>query len=326
MSTLKKILALAVVPAAVLAACSSGSSDSEGAAPELTVGLTYVPDVQFFPFYVAQEKGYFDEQGLSVTLRHHGAQEGLFTALSSGEEDVVYAGAAELVLAADEGLDAMSFATMYQSYPLALIVPEDSPITTPEDLSGHSVGIPGEFGENYIGLLAMQGAQDIPDLDVKSIGYTQIAALSRGDVDAVIGYVNNDAVAMASQGFAVRTIPLADDLPLVSVGLEARSADIDTRSEDFAALLRALDQAVAFSEENREEALDIAGHFVPALADDREAAGATFDATLKLYRGGEYLGAQDTERWEAMTAFLHDAGLIENEIAADDVMISTIRP
>ncbi|MDO5723240.1 MAG: ABC transporter substrate-binding protein [Flaviflexus sp.] len=319
--TVRTCLALGLASLLALGACS----ETEKEAAELTVGLTYVPDVQFFPFYVAEDRGYFDEEGLNVTLRHHGAQEGLFTALSSGDEDVVFAGAAELVVAADEGLEAQSFATMYQSYPLAVIVPEASDISQPADLAGRSLGIPGEFGENYIALLAMQADTEIPDLDVKSIGYTQMAALTRGDVDAVIGYVNNDAVSMSTQGFDVRTIPLADDLPLVSVGLEARPDTIDERGEELAGLLRALDKAVAFAEDNREETLEIAGRYVPAL-EDLEAAGGTLDATLELYRGGDYLGAQDEERWAAMTAFLHDAGLTEKEIDPTSVMVSTIRP
>lgn len=322
--TVRTCLALGLASLLALGACSSGDADKEAA--ELTVGLTYVPDVQFFPFYVAEDRGYFDEEGINVTLRHHGAQEGLFTALSSGDEDVVFAGAAELVVAADEGLEAQSFATMYQSYPLAIIVPDDSEISQPADLAGRSLGIPGEFGENYIALLAMQADTEIPDLDVKSIGYTQMAALTRGDVDAVIGYVNNDAVSMTAQGFGVRTIPLAGDLPLVSVGLEARPDTIEKRGEELAGLLRALDKAVDFAEKNREETLEIAGRYVPALGEDLEAAEGTLDATLELYRGGEYLGAQDEERWAAMTTFLHEAGLTEKEIDPASVMVSTIRP
>jgi len=48
---------------------------------KLTIGLTYIPNVQFSPFYVARDQGLFAEQGLDVTLRHHGAQEDSFGAL-----------------------------------------------------------------------------------------------------------------------------------------------------------------------------------------------------------------------------------------------------
>ena len=119
------------------------------------MGLTYVPDIQFAPFYVAKEKGYFTREGVNVTLRHHGAQESLLGALEAGHEDVVFAGGDEMMRGRSNGLDVVDWATMYQKYPVALIVPEDSPIRTPADLRGRTVGLPGQQGENYFTLRAM---------------------------------------------------------------------------------------------------------------------------------------------------------------------------
>lgn len=296
---MKRLLALAAT-SLLLTSCSSSD--------DMTVGLTYVPDVQFFPFYVAEDNGYFDDHGLDITIRHHGGNEGLFTALATGREDVVYAGADELLVAHNEGVDAVSFATMYQTYPLVLIVPEDSPVQSPADMAGKTVGIPGEFGSNYYGLLAMKAAYGLEDMSVQSIGYTQMAALSRGDVDAVIGFVNNDAVAMESQGFDVRTIELAPDLPLVSVGLIASAETID-KTDELKAMIAALDEAVSFAESDPEATLDIVAKHVPTMS-DRDAALATLEATIPLYRGGDF-GSQDEQRWEMMSEFLAEAGITE---------------
>ena len=70
--------------AALLGACSSGTasrslaSASAGGAP-LVIGMTYTPNIQFAPFYMAS---YAD----GTQLRHHGAQEGQFEALLAGAE------------------------------------------------------------------------------------------------------------------------------------------------------------------------------------------------------------------------------------------------
>lgn len=275
------------------------------------MGLTYVPDTQFFPFYVAEEEGFFEDAGIEVQVRHHGSQEGLFTALTTNKEDVVYAGADELVVARADGVEAYSFATLYQDYPLTLIVPEDSDIESPADLEGKKLGIPGEFGSNYYAMLAMVDEYEILDMEVVSIGYTQIAALARGDVDAVIGFINNDAVAMAHQGMAVRTIDLAPDLPLVSVGLITTEEATHSYGDDYPALIGALDRAVEFAIDNPDEAMDDIYAHVPTLTEeDRDSAMATMEATIELYRAGEF-GSQDPARWEAMTEFLLQAGVID---------------
>ena len=42
---------------------------SEGERLAVTIGLTYIPDVQFAPIYVAEANGYFDEAGVDVTIQ-----------------------------------------------------------------------------------------------------------------------------------------------------------------------------------------------------------------------------------------------------------------
>ncbi|MDO5683262.1 MAG: ABC transporter substrate-binding protein, partial [Propionibacteriaceae bacterium] len=126
----------------------SGTSPggSTQATQKFTLGLTYTPDIQFAPFYVAAEKGYFTDAGLDVTLRHHGANEQLFGAIQAGQEDMVYAGGAEFMQARSQGVPLVSVATYYQEYPVVLVVPQDSPIQSAADLKGRSVGVPGPFG------------------------------------------------------------------------------------------------------------------------------------------------------------------------------------
>ena len=196
---------------ALLTGCSAGTGStaaSSTAGKALTVGLTYTPDIQFAPFYVGVEKGFFADEGLNVTLRHHGASESLTGALQAGQEDVVYAGGDEAMVARSQGVDVVNFATMYQTYPAELIVPANSPITTAVDLKGHSVGLPGEYGQNWYALLALlkQAGLSQSDVDIQSIGYTQQAALTSNKVDSVLGFSNNDAVKFQQANFAIRQI------------------------------------------------------------------------------------------------------------------------
>lgn len=302
-----------------LSGCSAGAgnggngsekeaSQSAASNAPLTVGLTYVPDIQFAPLYVAQEKGYFAEEGLDIKLRHHGAQEGLLTALQGGSEDVVFAGGDEMLEGRSNGVDVVNWATMYQKYPVTLIVPEDSKIHTPADLVGNSIGLPGPYGENYYALQAMLQAYDLEGkVDVQYIGYTQAAALSSKQVDSVVGFSNSDVHSIARQGMSVRTVEMMEGgLPLVGVGLGSLRPTLEARSEDFTRLIRALDKAVAFARENPEETVNITEKFVPSLAEPEEQANAlkVLDSTLNLYEGAEVFGSQDAQRWGEMAEFM----------------------
>lgn len=258
----------------------SSGADSTGSATSYTVGLSYIPNVQFAPVYLAAERGALP----GATVRHHVQSEGLFQALIAGTEDIVVAGADEAAAAADSSL--LVVAPYYQQFPVVLVVPEDSPIKSLADLPGKKVGIPGSYGETSYGYRAgLQAAGvDLGSVDLQEIGYTQVAALTTGKVDAVVGFVNNDAVQAELAGLKVRTIPLGTDTGL-------RSASIVTRKEFAAAHPEVLRQFVGAMFEsydalrtNPEAGVDAAVSLVPNLGDpeQRAAAEQTIKATVGL--------------------------------------------
>ncbi|MDY5147386.1 thiamine biosynthesis protein [Actinotignum sanguinis] len=339
---MKRLIATLATAALGLAGCAgggagggSGNKAGESSSPSaavqqptasatasLTVGLTYVPDIQFAPFYVAEDQGYFREAGLDITLRHHGAQESLLGALSSGSEDVVFAGGDEMMEGRSNGIDVVNWATMYQAYPVTLIVPADSPIQNAADLAGRRIGLPGPYGENYYALQALMAAHNWTesDISVNYIGYTQAAALASGEVDAIIGFRNSDVPSVERQGVPVRTIEmLPGGLPLVGVGLGSLRPTVDAHRDDFTRMLGALDRAVNFARSNPKETVEITAKHVPALreADNATAAEKVLANTIELYAGRTPLGVQDARRWEAMATFMSEKLLREPVAAAD---------
>jgi len=303
-----------------------GGQASSG--PAYTVGLTYQPDIQFAPFYVADAQGWFADAGLTVTLRHHGAAETLFGALAAGTEQIVFAGGDEMAQARSQGVDVTSFATIYQTYPVALIVPQDSPITALADLRGHSVGLPGPFGENWYALQVMLADAGLTtdDVTVQNIGYTQQAALTTHRVDAVVGFVNNDVVQFAHAGFAVRTLTTATPIPLIGVGLGAPSALITRSTSDLVTLLGVVRRGVQFCIDRPDEAVALSQRYVPGLNDpaQRSAALATLQATIPLFGAADQIGTQDAALWARMLGFMGDRGLLDGPVAADQAFTSAI--
>lgn len=304
--------------ALVLAACGSGaptdpaSADGTGTTvPEpttkLVVGLTYVPDVQFAPFYVAQKLGYYAQAGLDVELRHHGANESLFAAIDQGHENVVVASGDEVMAQRATGGDLVQIATLYSSSPVALIAPADSGIAAPADLRGKTIGVPGEFGANYLGLLMLlaQGGLTTADVTIENIGYTQTTALLTHQVDAVVGYVNGDAVRLGEAGMDVVTLMPGD---LVSVGIAAREASVTDDGDALAAFVGATLRGVEAVADDPARAVEITAEYVPGMtAQARADALAVLEATIPLL---STTGLTDAAQWRAMGEAMEDAGMV----------------
>lgn len=292
----------------------------------LTFGLTYTPDVQFAPAYVAQTNGYFSAEGLSVTLRHHGASETLFGALAAGQEDVVFAGGDEMMQARSEKTDVIDFFTLYQTHPVVLIVPADSPINSSADIRGKKIGVPGPYGETYMGLLALlkQANLQTGDVEIQNIGYTQLAAMQSKRVDAVMGFANNDAVRLSQGGFKNRQIPLGEDVPLVGVGLGTSDGLLAQHQDHLTSFAHAFKRGVEFCRQDPEQTLQIVTKFVPGLTDETDlaAARATLMATLGLY--GDKIGAQDDAKWKAMSKFMSQVGLVSTRVRAEEAYTAKI--
>lgn len=302
------------------ASASTGASAASGA--RAIIGLTYIPNIQFAPFYTGVGRGLYQAAGVDVTLRHHGASEGLFTALAAGQEDFVIAGADEMLQARAQGMDVVAIAPYYRQYPAVLVVPADSPIKTAADLKGRSVGVPGRYGESWFGLKVLLNSAGLAEADVtiQEIGYTQQAALTSKKVDSTIGFINNDVVQFNAGGFPVRTIPLTSGaLPLVSISLMTTQKYLDAHGDAArrvaSATMKALEAVVA----NPAGALVDAEAFVPALKTDanaKAAAARTLEATLPLWTdaSGKVSSGLDAAQFAAMATFMQQQGLLAQPV------------
>ena len=315
----RRLSLLALVACAALAACGTQSSGGR-TLHRLTVGLTYIPNIQFAPFYAADALGYYRDAGLDVALRHHSFSEDEFGAIASGKEDVVFAGGDEMLQARDHDIHLVDVATVYQRYPVGLIVPEASSIRTPADLRGHTVGTPGPYGETYFGLLSLLKSAGLSrsDVNVQYIQFTQVAALTGHKADAVMGYLNNESVQLRAASFPVRTLALSDvvpSLPLVSNGLGALESELKAHPEDVSSFVGATLRGVQYVEEHPDRVIDLSKRYVPGLDQSRNTASAraVLDATLPLWRGGRP-GYNDPTTWSEMARFMAASGLLSKAV------------
>lgn len=309
----------------LLAACAPTSADNGGPASSatdapITVGLTYIPNVQFAPVYVADSQGLFADQGLGVALRHHGAEEGLFNALLSGDEQITIASGDEVLPARAQGADLVAIGAYYHHYPVQVLVPADSDIKDLRDLRGMKVGLPGEYGSNWFGLLAAleSAGLSVGDVQVVSVGYTQSAALLSGEVDAIVGFSNSEAVQLELLGFPARALPMGD-LPLVGATIVTTQRWLDANPEAAEAVVTSITEGVQVVLDDPEVGLEATETWDPTLSDatSRANAAAILEATLPLWQdtAGNASPTQDLDTWRLMAPFL--ANVLDQPLIAD---------
>lgn len=295
---------------------------------EVVIGLTYVPNVQFAPVYVAASDEIFRAAEVGPVIRHHGTDEGLFTALASGEEDVTVASGDEVLQARAAGLDLVAIGAYYNRYPVAVIAKSSSGITSLSDLKGKKIGVPGEFGSNWFGLLAAldKACLKRSDVDVVSIGYTQAASLATDSVDAVVGFVNSDAVQLKQMGVDVTVLPLSDyDVPLVGATIVTTQKWLNNNQELAKKVVGAMTAGMDRVIENPQHALEVSANWDPTIKQGaaRETAAKLLEATIPLWErpDGKASAEQDLEVWNRMAPFL--AGILnvsESDMKVDSAV------
>lgn len=325
------VLFASLLAIVALAGCGTTGGASTHAPTPMTVGLTYVPNIQFAPFYVADALGYYKEAGLDVKLRHHGVSEDEFGALVAGREDAIFAGGDEVLQARSRGPQLVYIAQVFNKYPVALIVPADSPIHTAADLKGHSVGVPGKYGATYIGLLALlQGAGlKQTDISLQSIGYTQVQSLLGHKVDAVMGYVNNEPIQLQQQGMAVRTLDVTTVQPLISNGLAALQSQLQAHPDQMKALVAATLRGVDYTIAHPQETVSLSKKYVPDLDDATQTANAlaVLQATIPLWQhSGAKAGYNDPTAWKSMADFFQAQGLLGGAVDATQTYSNNYLP
>lgn len=332
------ILLLFILPAVSLVACGPNAAPAPGQKPEtppriapaeaatqavkelrkVRLGVGYIPDVQFAPLYVAQNKGYYADEGLQVEIEY--GYENDFVALAAqGEREFAIASGDQVILARAQGLPISYVMKWYQRYPVALMALATKNIARPEDLVGKKVGLPGFFGANFIGWKAMVYATKLDESAVKveEIGFTQAAAVQQGLVDAAMIYIANEPNQLRAQGIEVNVVEVSDYIDLVSNGLvvseKLMADDPDLVQRMVRATLRGLKDTI----DHPDEAFTIVRQVIPEITDERAPIQRkVLEDSIKLYQSDQ-LGVSSQQAWQDSVEFMSKAGLIKKVLEPD---------
>jgi len=215
-----KVLISILLLSFIFSGCTGAGQSEEEELQDVRLILPFRPDVQFAPFYVALERGYFSDMGLDVVFEHFPENEAV-TLVGAGEAPFAVVSGEQVLLAREQSIPIVYVLSWWQDYPVAVAYPAESDIQSIQDLVGKKIGIPGLYGASYIGYRALIGSAGVSESDtiLDSIGYSQVEAMLAGQEDAVVIYANNEPVQLEAQGFPVELLRVADYVHLTSNGL-----------------------------------------------------------------------------------------------------------
>lgn len=302
--------------------CACGSVTPATPTIKIVVGMPYIPNVQFAHFYVAQQQGYFAAAGLDVTFDYNFENDVVQRVATNNGIQFALASADSILLARAQGIPVRAVMATSQEYPIAFISKQSAPLTSPADLVGKTIGIPGRFGASYIGLQALLRAGSLTESDVtiQEIGFNQVPVLLSDKVQVISGYANNEPLQLAAAGTPVSVLRVADVAPIASDHLIVSEQYLRDNRDIVGKFTAALQQGMAQVAKDPEAAYATSLTFIPeAKPADKTVTIAILKATVAMWQANTTaLGLIHPQQWEQTHALLRGIELLKNDVSLAD--------
>ncbi|WP_448427897.1 ABC transporter substrate-binding protein [Martelella sp. FOR1707] len=117
-------------------------------ADEITLQLKWVTQAQFAGYYVALEKGFYEEEGLDVTIKPGGPDIAPAQVLAGGGADVIVDWMPSALATREKGVPLVNIAQPYKSSGMMLTCLKENNVMSPEDFPGKTLGV-WFYGNEY---------------------------------------------------------------------------------------------------------------------------------------------------------------------------------
>ena len=302
-----------------LAGCgSTGNTDLE----KVSFVLDWTPNTNHTGIYVAQELGYFEEQGLEVEIVQP-PEDSSVALVASGKADfsISFQDSLAPALTGDDAMPVTAVAAVIQHNTSGIISREGEGLDRPKGLENHSYA-------TWNGAIELATLEEVVKADggdfskvelIPSTVTDEVTALKTESVDSIwIFYgwagVKTELEGLATDYFEFRDIDPVFDYytPVIIAGNQFLEANPDTAK----AFLAAVSKGYQYAIENPEDAADILCRAVPEL--DPELVKASQEYLADQYQAdAEYWGQIEAERWNAFYKWVNDNGLVEGEVPMD---------
>lgn len=323
----KRLIALTAVSVLAVASCGGpaeeeaqdATNDTNDVDSSLTVVLANTSCVLNAPIYSGLTEGFYEEEGLDLSVEAVNGSAAVLQAMLSGQADFGNPGAIPVIAAQGRNEDVAYFANSSPGGSFFLITPEDSGVESPEDLQDMTIGVATADG-NEVGFVdvIMNGAglsEDEYEKLTVGEGGQAVAAFERGDVDAYAASADGFATIEEAGISPVDITPRSEVDYMIGNGYAAPRELFDTEADGLSAFGAAYNRAVDWAIENPEDAIDNCNEYSPQEVEDQEYALRLLEISSETWQSpheDEPWGSMREEDWEAMIQDAVEAGHVDD--------------
>jgi putative hydroxymethylpyrimidine transport system substrate-binding protein len=311
-------------------AAKTNQGSEEKDLKEVSIMLDWYPNAVHSYLYVAQEKGYFEEEGVKVDIQFPANPTDPLTLAAAGKITLGLYYQPDVIMArANENVPIKSIASIVRSPLNRIVFPADSSIQSPKDLEGKKVGYPGiQLNEALLETMITHDGGDMNKVEVVDVGFDLNSAIVSEKTDAVIGaFINHEVPVLEHSGYKTRYFnPVDYGVPAYNEIVLVTSDDTwEKDQEGIKAFWRGAEKGYEFMKENPDEALNI-------LLKNQDEANFPLDAEVekeslrvllpKMDEDGSVFGTQNEQNWNEVTKWLKDHNLIKTAPKVSDMMVN----
>jgi ABC-type nitrate/sulfonate/bicarbonate transport system substrate-binding protein len=291
-----------------LLACRHGSR-SEG--EYTSVRIQWLDQAQFAGLYVADARGYFRDQHLTVAIEPGGPDVSPVLLVASGSDDFGISPATDVIQARSNGVPVVAIATIFQMNPVVFFAKQSKNIKTPKDFVGHTVGLKYGMEIEYYYRIMMKNA-GVNTARVKEVPIkVDMPRFFSDEVDVWSGYSLNEPLAAQERNIPIEEIFCEDwGVPAVGDTIFTTERLIRNNPQKVTAFLRASIQGWTYAIQHPDEAVSDTLKVSPNL--DRNHQTRMFSATMNLIQADkEPVGSFDIQKWNRMYKMMLESELLK---------------
>ncbi|MBI3977379.1 MAG: ABC transporter substrate-binding protein [Chloroflexi bacterium] len=232
---------------------------------------SWLPQGSNLFLFVARDKGFWQSRGLEVAVTRGFGSGDSSKRAALGEQDFVQASMSAQIINNGKGLESIAIAMQVYKLPMGIFVLDDSPIKTPKDLEGKTIGATPTTGDFQLWPAFVQKT----GLDGNTVKFQFLGAAVRHPslidrkIDALSGYSVTEIPPLMARGIKVRSLLYADHgLEMYDQGILTQAKTVKERPEVVQAFVDGALEAIKFTHLNPAESVDI---FINAIKELQES-------------------------------------------------------